>query len=144
MKEPPDAGFTGVVPPPPMGGALKPGSVLLQLHPVLKFVFHESVAPVPCTADAAERVTVGGAVTVRVAETVVAGLLQARVYVYEPADAGVTAIEPLPVFVPVNASAGVVSLLLAAHPWAPLVFHASVAAVPCSAAAGVTLMVGGG
>jgi hypothetical protein len=116
VKEPLDAGFTGVVPPPPMGGAVKAGSVLLQVHWVLPFVFHESVAAVPCTAVAAERVTVGGAVTVSAAETVVAGLLQARVYVYEPADAGVTAIEPLPVFVPVNASAGVVSLLLAVHP----------------------------
>ena len=123
-------------------GAVKLGSVLLQVQPPFPFMFHVSVAPLPCTTDAAERVTVGGTVTFSAAETVVAGLLQARVYVYEPAEAGVMDTEPAPVLVPVNAPVG--GLLLAIHPCAPLVFHVSVVAVPCRATAGVTLRVGGG
>jgi hypothetical protein len=135
-------GFTVVVPLVP-DGAMKLGSLLLQVQPLLPLVFHVRVAPVPpCTTDGAERMTVGGTVTFSAAETVTAGVLHARVYVYEPADAGVTETEPAPVLLPVNAAVG--GLLLAIHPWAPLVFHASVVAVPCSAAAGVTLRVGGG
>jgi hypothetical protein len=58
--------------------------------------------------------------------------------VKEPAEAGVTGIEPLPVFIPVN----VLSVLLAVHPVLLLVFHDSVAPLPWITVADERLTVG--
>jgi hypothetical protein len=81
VKEPADAGFTLVV---PLGAAgpvrVNAGSVLLQVQPLLPFVFHVSVAPLPWTTDVVERPAVGCCTTVKaIAGVVVAGAVHARV-----------------------------------------------------------------
>lgn len=79
MKEPADAGFTVIVPL-PLAGAVKPGSVLLQAQPLLLFVFHDSVAPVPWTTTVGERPTVGCSTTFKATDcVVVAGDVHVRV-----------------------------------------------------------------
>jgi hypothetical protein len=87
VKEPADAGFTVVVPLVAAGPVrVKAGSVLLHVQPLLPFVFHDSVAPLPWTTDADERpelqATVGCCTTVKgTAGVVVAGTVHASVYV---------------------------------------------------------------
>jgi len=79
VKEPADAGLTVVVPL-VAAGAAKAGSVLLQVQPLLPFVFHVSVAPLPWTTEVGERPAVGCCTTVNgTGGVVVAGAVHASV-----------------------------------------------------------------
>jgi hypothetical protein len=70
VKEPADVGFTVIVPL-ALAGAVKAASVLLQVHRLLLFVFHDNVAPVPWTTTVGERPTVGCSTTFKATDCVV-------------------------------------------------------------------------